>query len=119
MDKDTDWKAEFYTDASGKAPVAEFLKTLPPRTRDHIFQHIQLLQERGVLLGMPYVRHLEGKLWELRVRTRGATYRLIYFTFTGRRIILLHAFVKKTKKTPTRELETAKRRLADFLERER
>lgn len=113
-----DWIVEFYTAASGKAPVADFLKALPLRTRDHIFQHISLLQEQGVLLGMPYVRHLRGKLWELRVRTRGGAYRLIYFTFTGRRIILLHAFVKKTKKTPARELETAERRLVDFLERE-
>lgn len=113
-----DWTVEFYTGASGKAPVADFLKALPPRTRDHIFQHINLLQEQGVLLGMPYVRHLRGKLWELRVRTRGGTYRLIYFIFTGRRIILLHAFVKKTEKTPARELKTAERRLADFLERE-
>jgi len=67
---------------------------------------------------MPYVRHLQGKLWELRARTRGVAYRLLYFFYTGRRIVFLHAFVKKTKKTPRREIDIAMRRLNDFLEQE-
>lgn len=112
-----DWSVEFYIDARGECPVAAFLEQLPPRARDHVVHHISLLQERGPTLGMPYVRHLQGKLWELRVRTRGAAYRLLYFFYTGRRIVLLHAFVKKTKKTPSREIDIAMRRLNDFWER--
>lgn len=114
-----DWSVEFYVDAHGRCPVAAFLEQLPARSRDHVVRHISLLQERGPTLGMPYVRHLQGKLWELRVRTRGAAYRLLYFFYTGRRIVFLHSFVKKTEKTPRREIDIAMRRLNDFLEQER
>jgi len=113
-----DWSVEFYVDARGRCPVAAFLEQLPVRSCDHVVHHISLLQERGPTLGMPYVRHLQGKLWELRVRTRGAAYRLFYFFCAGRRIVFLHAFVKKTKKTPRREIDMAMRRLNSFLEQE-
>jgi phage-related protein len=59
------------------------------------------------------VRSVEG-LWELRA---GAG-RIFYVAYTGRRFILLHAYYKKSQKAPPQEIETAQRRLADFLERE-
>jgi len=77
-----------------------------------------LLREFGLQLGLPYVKHLEGKLWELRVQAGRKVYRVIYFAFTGQRFVLLHAFVKKTRKTPRKEIAIAQRRLADFLEYE-
>lgn len=58
----------------------------------------------------------EGKLWELRIRAGRKAYRVIYFAFTGQRFILLHAFLKKTRKTPRKQIAIAQRRLADFLE---
>ena len=62
------------------------------------------------------MKHLEDKLWELRVRAGRKAYRVAYFVFTGQRFILLHAFLKKSRKTSRREITTAKRRLADFLD---
>ena len=112
------WTVEFYTDPKGRSPVEEFLNSLPSRDRDHVVQFLLLLQERGVRLRAPYVRHLQGKLWELRVRTRGSAYRIIYFAHTGQRFILLHGFVKKTRRTPRQALETAEQRRTDFLDRE-
>ena len=112
----SDWTVENYIDARGHSPVEEFLNRLPVRDRARVHQTIGLLEEFGLQLGPPYVKHLEGKLWELRVRTGRKAYRVIYFAFSGRRFILLHAFLKKTQKTPRREIATAKRRLADFLE---
>lgn len=67
---------------------------------------------------MPYARHLRGKVWELRVKAAGNAYRLLYAAVVGRRFVLLHGFSKKTDKTPAREIETAERRLADYLEGE-
>ena len=67
-------------------------------------------------MGMPYVRHLTGKLWELRISSGRLDYRLLYFAHTGRRFVLLHAFSKKTQKTPRREIEIALRRMAELLE---
>ena len=76
------WTTEFYTDERGKAPVEEFLDTVPPKERASIFRALDLLKEFGLQLGSRYVRHLEGKLWELRAQTRGKTYRILYFAYT-------------------------------------
>ena len=65
-------------------------------------------------LRAPHVRHLEGKLWELwelRVRAEGGIARGIYVTATGRRMVVLHVFAKKSRKTPRRALETARERM--------
>ena len=72
----------------------------------------------GLQLSLPYVKHLENKLWELRVQAGRKAYRVIYFAWTGQRFILLHAFLKKSAKTPRQELAIAESRLADFLLRE-
>jgi phage-related protein len=73
---------------------------------------------RNVQAREPLVRHLEGRLWELREESQTNIYRLLYFFFTGRRIVFLHGFQKKTRKTPRREIELAERRLAHFIQRQ-
>ena len=59
-------------------------------------------------LRAPHVRHLEGKLWELRVRAEGGSAPGIYVTATGRRVVVVHVFAKQSRKTPRRALETAR-----------
>ena len=56
------------------------------------------------------VKHLEGKLWELRMNGRDGISRAIYVTASGRRVIVVRVFVKKTERTPPRELELARER---------
>jgi phage-related protein len=112
------WIIEFYANERGVAPIEEFFDTLPDKEMAHIQYVLELLEEFGLQLGSPYVEHLKGKIWELRVKTRGKTYRILYFAYTGQRFILLHAFLKKTAKTPQATLRIAQARLADFLERE-
>jgi phage-related protein len=73
-----------------------------------------LLAAHGTQLGMPYSRHVRGKIWELRVAAGRRDYRVLYFAFVGRRFVLLHAFAKQTAKTPTQDLEIAERHLADY-----
>ena len=63
----------------------------------------------------PLVRHLDGHLWKLRSQIRGNAYRVIYFFFTGRRIVFLHGFEKKTQKTPRADLAVARQRHSDYL----
>lgn len=58
----------------------------------------------------PYVKHLGGKLWEMRMRGKDGIARAIYVTAPGERVVVLHAFVKKTQKTPQRALEMARDR---------
>jgi phage-related protein len=56
------------------------------------------------------VKHLEGKLWELRITGRDGISRAIYVTASGARVVIVRVFVKKTQKTPQRELEVARQR---------
>lgn len=65
-------------------------------------------------LGEPHVKHLEGKLWELRLTGRDGIARVLYVTAIGRRVIVVRAFVKKTQKTPRSEIELALRRAKEI-----
>ncbi len=112
------WRVEVYRDRRGISPVEEFIRRLPAKHQARIAWTVALLQEYGLDLALPYARHLEGKLWELRIRAGRSAYRIIYFAHIGQRFVLLHAFSKKGQKTPRRELEIARRRLEDYLERE-
>jgi len=63
----------------------------------------------------PYVKHLEGKLWEMRLKGRDGIARALYFAQVGRRLCVVRVFVKKTQRTPRREITLALRRLAEEL----
>ena len=108
----------FYEDESGRAPVQEFLDELK-----HQQPNLQALALAGLVKlrdrqnhREPLSRHVEGSLFELRVGRKDIA-RVIYVFRRGRRIVLLHGFVKKTQKLPRREIETALRRLDDHLRR--
>ncbi len=58
----------------------------------------------------PHVKHLEGKLWEMRMKGRDGIARAVYVTASAERVVVVHAFVKKTQKTPRRALEIARMR---------
>jgi phage-related protein len=58
----------------------------------------------------PYIKHVEGRIWEMRLRGRGGIARALYVTATGRRVVVLRVFVKKTQKTPRREIALARKR---------
>jgi len=112
------WSAEFYLEDDGSSPVEEFLDSLDAKTRARFRWSMEQLQVRNVQAREPLARHLEGALWELREESQTNIYRIVYFFFTGRRIVFLHGFQKKTQKIPRRELEIAKRRYLAFLARE-
>ena len=69
------------------------------------------LRARLEALRAPHVKHLDGKLWELRVRADGGTARGIYVTAAERRVVVLHVFAKKSRKTPRQALVTARERM--------
>jgi phage-related protein len=72
----------------------------------------------GPDLGMPHTRAMGEGLFELRLKAAEGVARVFYCTLTGRRIVMLHQFVKKSEKTPRRELEIAKRRMKDVKDAE-
>ena len=116
---DDEWSIAFFLDERGGNPVAEFLDSLDMKTRARFRWSLEQLRLRNVQARSPLVRHLDGDLWELREESQTNIYRIIYVFRSGRRIILLHGFQKKSQKTPARELETARRRYQEFVERER
>ncbi len=72
----------------------------------------ELLQEVGPhQVGLPHVRPVEGKLWEMRMQGRDGISRALYAAVHGRRLLVLHVFVKKTQATPRKALDTARKRL--------
>jgi phage-related protein len=113
------WKIVWYIeDDDSSSPVQEFLMTLDRKTQARFIWSIEQLRVRNVMAREPLVRHLEGKLWELREESNTNIYRLIYFFFSDQRIVFLHGFQKKTQKTPQHEIEIAMQRLNSFLTRE-
>ena len=94
-------------------PQAEPELTALPADMQARFVHIaELLQDFGPQrVGLPHIRPLEGKLWEMRMQGRDGIARAVYAAIQGRRLLVLHVFVKKTQTTPRSALETARKRL--------
>jgi phage-related protein len=111
------WSIVFYTTADGDEPVRDWLASLDQKTQVRFEWSIEQLRIRNVQAGEPLVKHIEGKIWELRRASSGNIYRLMYFFFTGRQIVFLSGFQKKTQKTPREEIEIAERRMEDFIRR--
>ncbi|MBV9156813.1 MAG: type II toxin-antitoxin system RelE/ParE family toxin [Acidobacteriaceae bacterium] len=69
---------------------------------------VELIQRYGLeRVREPHVKHLEGPLWEMRIKGRDGISRAIYITAKGRRVVVVRVFVKKTQKTPGREINVA------------
>ena len=114
------YKIFFYKDKNGNEPVLEYLRELSnKKDKDSrikatkIRDYVKALSCYGTQIGEPYVKHLEGDIWELRpLRDR-----IFFVAWHNGSYVLLHHFMKKTQKTPTREIEQAKRELEDLKER--
>jgi phage-related protein len=113
----TQWSIDFYSDSEAKSPVTEWFEAQDAKTQAKFLWVFDLIEESGIDVGMPHVKPLEDKLYEIRIRVDRNAYRIIYFLHTRQKFILLHGFQKKTQKTPTKELKLARKYLADFLER--
>ena len=100
----------FFRSASGREPVREWFLSLSREDRRRLGRRIKAAQY-GWPIGMPVVRKLEADLWEVRVTISGGIARVV-FTVDDDFMVLLHAFVKKSMKTPAADLRTARRRLA-------
>ena len=102
-------QVNFFRQESGKEPVRAWLKSLPPEERTLIGQDIKTVQW-GWPLGMPLIRSLGDGLWEVRTNLLGRMARVI-FCIRGDHIVLLNGFIKKTQKTPKKDIELAKHRM--------
>jgi phage-related protein len=93
------------------ASVDAEIEALPADMRARFVRLTEIIERSGFeALPRESVKHLEQKLWELRITGRDGISRAIYVTAAGRRVIVLRVFVKKTQKTPAREIELARQR---------
>ena len=106
-----------YETENGDNPVEKFLDKLNPKMRAKIFGMLVILQEKGNQLREPYSKHGEDGIFELRCKFGSDITRVMYFFFDRGKIILINGFVKKTQKTPVAEIQLAKARRADYMER--
>ena len=95
--------------------VAEELDSLPPDMRAKLDHIIRLIEEFGLhRVREPYVKPLRDKLWEMRIKGRDGIARAIYVTEKNRRIVIVHAFRKNTRKTPQAAIRMALSRMQEL-----
>jgi phage-related protein len=100
------WRVEILNET-----VAAEIAALPTDMQARFLRLAERIASAGLeSLSEPHVKHLEGKLWELRLTGRDGIARALYVTAIGRRVVVVRAFVKKTQKTPRTEIELALRR---------
>ncbi len=113
------WSIEYYQSEAGRCPVEEFIDSLDAKSKARVARTLDLLEEFGVDLGMPYAKPLEKQLWELRISLGRNRYRIIYFLATGKAFVLLHGLAKKTGPVPRGDVKLAENRRDDYLARRR
>jgi phage-related protein len=106
----------FYQTSFGRSPVEDFIQGLSKAERARFADVFEGVEKHG--LGCPRVqfRQLRGKLWEIKFNTPSGGFRIAYVMVEGDTMVWLHAFKKKTQKTPIEDLELAEKRMKEVLE---
>ena len=103
------WSVTFFSDR-----VEAEILALPPGFVARFIRYAERMEIFGPDLGMPHTRAMGGGLFELRIKAAEGIARVFHCTVVDRRIVVLHQFVKKSDKTPPKELEIARRRMKEF-----
>jgi phage-related protein len=102
------WAIEFYSEKVEADTIG-----FPAGILAHLVHILEMIEEMGPNLGMPYTRPMGDGLFEIRAKGREGIGRSLFCTVKGRKIIILHSFIKKSQKTPRRELKTAITRMKE------
>ena len=116
------YEIEFYEDKDGYSEIAEHIRMLKKKSAsskesrinfNKIVAYLDVLERFGTRVGEPVTKHLDGEIWELRP----VKHRYLYAYVNDNKFLILHYFIKKTQKTPRKELDKALKRLEDYKER--
>ena len=116
------YEVKFYRDKNGNSEIIAYLDELKKKAltskhervkRNKILSYIGALEKYGTRIGNPVVKHIDGSIWELRPFAN----RIFFFYWKDNKFVLLHHFIKDTKKTPPHEIDMARSKLKDFIER--
>ena len=108
-------KIYLYETDSGNSPIKKFIDKLPESDQARFIEVFEEVEESGLGAVRVIFKPIEGKLWEIKFRAPTAGYRVLYVLVEQDMMIWLHAFSKKTQKTPVKELKVARKRLKDVL----
>ena len=106
------FEAVFFETESCNQPARDFIKGLSKNDKKIVGADIRVVQN-SFPVGLPLVRKIKPGLWEIRSDVKDGISR-VFFTFINEEIVLLHGVVKKTQKTPPREIDVAIRRIKEF-----
>ncbi|OGG30595.1 hypothetical protein A2973_01160 [Candidatus Gottesmanbacteria bacterium RIFCSPLOWO2_01_FULL_49_10] len=110
---DKQWQVIYYVSASGDIPVRNFLDAAGPMLKTKALRILQHIEEYGLQAAIGHIKKFAGTpLWEIRI-LGGDSARIFFVTQEGKRIVLLHAFYKKTQKAPQKEIALALKRLRE------
>jgi len=116
---DAKYTIYYYISPSGKNPVKNFLDSLQETQQAKVLRILQYIEEYGLRSILPHVRKLTGTpLWEIRILGKD-NIRVIYVVPTKNTVLVLHGFIKKKQKTPSKELNLALSRHYDWLGKQR
>ena len=103
------WQIAYYSDT-----LFDWIDRMPVSIRASYAHITKRMLAYGPNLGMPYTRAMGNGLFEIRAHAREGIGRVFYCTIVGQKIVMLHGFIKKTEKTPARELDLALRRMKEI-----
>ena len=113
----SDYKIVFYMTVSDHCPVDKFLNSLNLKHRAKVLRWLKQLEILGPNLKRPFADIVKGKIRELRIPFGSNSYRIFYFFFIEKKIVLTHGITKKTNKISLRELQRAENYMNDFIKR--
>ena len=108
---------EFYEKENGERPAEQFMRSLDKKMSARLYAIVEVLDEKGNQLREPYSKYLGDGIFEIRGKVGNDISRVLYFFWNEGKIVLTNGFIKKTQKTPRREIERAKKYRADYLKR--
>lgn len=108
------FEVELYEKENGEIPVEEFLDELPAKMKAKAVASIDILAEYGNTLREPHSKPIGDGLFELRIKFSSDISRIFYFFVVNNKIVLTNGFIKKTMKTPSREIKLARRYKKDY-----
>lgn len=111
------YTVEYYELEDGTRPAEDFILSQDKKMRAKIFSALELLELKGPELREPFSKPLGDGIFEVRAKQGSDISRVLYFFVVGRKVILTNGFIKKTTKTPAREIDRAKRYRADYQRR--
>jgi phage-related protein len=101
------WVIDFYDG------VDDSIVDMPPKIQARMLRLLELMQEHGANLGAPHTSPMGDGLFEIRAKAKEGIGRALFCYMKGERVYILHAFVKKTQKTPKKELDLAIARMKE------